>query len=125
MEHVICRKFDSLLEGIYNITNSEKITSRVVHEIYTTKNVFKPCTYYLGTGIIKNHHSFIVIDTNGTYIVTLKVNDNTFEIHDLGDVIDYTISYISAKESISIVGEGKIINISVKLKEWKYNFIWS
>ncbi len=122
--HIISRKYSSLLEALYGVTNSEKITSKIVNEIYTLKNVFKPTTYYLGSYILKRHHVFIVLDTNGTYIIVLKENQDTYEVFDLHGIIDYTISYISVKKEISIVGEKGYDTITLEINENKIEFIW-
>lgn len=122
--HIISRKYSSLLEALYGVTNSEKITSKIVNEIYTLKNVFKPTTYYLGCHILKRHHVFIVIDTNGTYIIALKANSDIYEVYDLHGLLEYTISYISVKDEISIVGEGHNDVILLRINENKIEFIW-
>lgn len=122
--HIISRKYSSLLEALYGVTDSEKLTSKIVNEIYTLKNVFKPTTYYLGNYIIKNHHVFILLDTNGTYLITLKENQDTYEVFDLHAIIDYTISYISVKEEINIVGEKGYDTITLEINENKIEFIW-
>ncbi len=122
--HIISRKYSSLLEALYGVTDSEKLTSKIVNEIYTLKNVFKPTTYYLGNHVIKRHHVFIVLDTNGTYIIVLKENQDTYEVFDLDGIIEYTISYISVKDEISIVGEGHNDVILLRINENKIEFIW-
>lgn len=122
--HIISRKYSSLLEALYGVTDSEKLTSKIVNEIYTLKNVYKPTTYYLGNHLIKRHHVFIMLDTNGTYIVVLKENQDTYEVFDLHVIIDYTISYISVKEEISIVGEKGYDTIILEINENKIEFIW-
>lgn len=115
--HMISRKYDTLLESLFSITNSEKVTSRIVNEFYNTKRVFKPTTYYLGNHVLKRHHLFLMVDTNGTYIISLKENTIDFVIYDLGDIIDYTISYVSVNENISIVGDGNVDIITITTKE--------
>ena len=67
---------------------------------------------------------FIVIDTNGTYIIALKANSDIYEVYDLHGLLEYTISYISVKDEISIVGEGHNDVILLRINENKIEFIW-
>lgn len=121
--HIISRKYDTLLESLLGITNSEKITSQIVSEIYSIKKVFRPNAYYLGNYLLKGHHLMLVLDTNGTYIICLKQNTFEYTIYDLADVVDYTISYISVKDFISIVGNGRYDRIYLE-KDKEIKFIW-
>lgn len=95
MEHYIARKHDSLLIGIYSVIKSEKITSRIVNDMYENYNVFKPNVYYIGNQFIKNHNSFLVMDNDTTYLVFIKENDNQYVILDLHGEIKNNLSYIS------------------------------
>lgn len=128
MEHFIARKHDSLLIGIYSIIKSEKITSRIVNDMYNNYKIFNPNVYYIGNQFIKNHNSFLVIDNETTYLVFIKENDDKYSIIDLYGEVSYSLSYISCyKENdnriISLCTNGKIEYIEFTIND-KIEFNW-
>lgn len=124
VSHTISRKYQSLLEGIYKDTKSEKIASFITFELYNNHDVFNPDLYILGN-FIKGYKGYLVIDSKTTFIVLLKDSNNDFFIYDLHGIIDYTISYISIQEHITIVAPNKIDNIKVEfIDKNKIKFKW-